>query len=119
MVPPLRGGSFMRAGLALLVAGALAGCQSTRPPVYRETRNELPTRSYVSVQRLAEKLDLEYFGESRGGIEMSSPPDYIMLIPDSQKVVVNGERMSLVLPCLQRGTDYVVSAGDAETITEK
>ncbi len=109
----------MRAGLALFVIGFLAGCQSTRPPVYKETRTELPTRTYVSVRRLAEKLDLEYFGESRGGIEMAAPPDYIMLIPDSQKAVVNGERMSLVQPCLQRGSDYVVSAGDADVITAK
>ncbi len=105
--------------LALFVIGFLAGCQSTRPPVYKETRSELPTRTYVSVRRLAEKLDLEYFGESRGGIEMTSPPDYIMLIPDSRNAVVNGERISLVQPCLMRGTDYVVSAGDAEAITAK
>lgn len=109
----------MRAGLALFVIGFLAGCQSTRPPVRKETRTELPTRTYVSVQRLAEKLDLEYFGESRGGIEMSAPPDYVMLIPDSRNAVVNGERLALVQPCLLRGTDYVVSAGDADVLTTK
>lgn len=109
----------MRAGLALLVAGVVAGCQSTRPPVYRETRSELPARTYVSVRRLAEKLDLDYLGESRGGIEMSAAPDHIMLIPESTSAVVNGERMFLVLPCIQRGTDYVVSAGDAESITAR
>jgi hypothetical protein len=42
-----------------------------------------------------------------------------MLIPDSRSAVVNGQRMSLVQPCLTRGTDYVVSAGDAEAITAK
>ena len=109
----------MRAGLALLVAGFLAGCQSTRAPVYRETRSELPTRTYVSVERLADKLDLEYFGESRGGIEMAAAPDHIMLILESRSAVVNGERMSLGLPCIQRGSDYVVSAGDAEAIAAK
>ncbi len=104
---------------ALFVIGFLAACQATQPPVYKETRSDLPTRTYVSVRRLAEKLDLEYFGESRGGIEMTTPPDYIMLIPDSRNAVVNGERLSLVQPCLMRGTDYVVSAGDAETITAR
>lgn len=109
----------MRAGFALFLIGFLAGCQSTRPPVYKETRTELPTRTYVSVRDLAEKLDLEYYGESRGGIEMSAPPDYIMLIPDSRNAVVNGERMSLVQACLSRGSEYVVSAGDAEGIAAK
>ncbi len=109
----------MRAGLALFVIGFLAGCQSTRPPVRKETRTELPTRTYVSVRRLAEKLDLEYFGESRGGIEMSAAPDFVMLIPDSRNAVVNGERLSLVQPCFLRGSDYVVSAGDADVLTAK
>jgi len=109
----------MRAGFALVVIGFLAGCQSTRPPVRKETHTELPARTYVSVRQLAEKLDLEYYGESRGGIEMSAPPDYIMLIPDSRNAVVNGERMSLAQTCLRRGSDYVVSAGDAEGITAK
>ncbi len=109
----------MRAGFALVVIGFLAGCQSTRPPVYRETRADLPTRTYVSVQRLAEKLDLEYFGESRGGIEMASPPDYVMLIPDSRNAVVNGQRFALVQKCFLRGSDYVISAGDADLVAEK
>jgi hypothetical protein len=109
----------MRAGLALAVFGFLAGCSATRPPVYRETRTDLPTRSYVSVERLAQKLDLEYLGESRGGIEMTGMTDYVMLIPESRSAFVNGQPMSLVLPCIQRGTDYVVSAGDAESITAK
>jgi len=109
----------MRAGLALVVFGFLAGCQSSRPPTYRETTSELPTRTYVSVQRLADKLDLDYLGEADGCIEMSTAPDYIMLVRDSRSVLVNGERIAMGQPCLRRGNDYVLSAGDAELVTSK
>lgn len=109
----------MRAGLALVVIGFLAGCQSTRPPSYRETATELPTRTYVSVQRLADKLDLDYLGDADGYIELSTAPDYVMLVRDSRSALVNGERLSMGQPCVRRGNDYVVSAGDAEMVTSK
>lgn len=107
----------MRAGLALVVIAFVAGCQSTRPPEYRETRTELPARTYVSVVRLADRLDLDYLGEADGCIEISTPPDYIMLVRDSRTAVVNGEHLALGQPCLMRGSDYVVSAGDADLVS--
>jgi len=109
----------MRAGLALFVMVFLVGCQASRRPSVRETTSELPTRSYVSVVRLADKLDLDYLGEADGFIEMSTAPDYVVLTRDSRSVLVNGEKLSLEQPCMRRGTDYVVSAGDAELVTSK
>jgi len=109
----------MRAGFALVLIGFLAGCQSTRAPTYRETTSELPTRTYVSVQRLADKLDLDYLGEADGCIELSTAPDYVMLVRDSRSALINGERVAMGQPCLRRGNDYVLSAGDAELVTSK
>jgi hypothetical protein len=109
----------MRAGFALAVIGFLAGCQSTQPPRYRETRSELPTRTFVTVERLADKLDLDYLGERDGYIQMSTAPDYITLIRDSRDARVNGQLLALGQPCLLRGSDYVLSAGDAELVSSK
>jgi hypothetical protein len=109
----------MRAGFALAVIAFLAGCHSTRTPQVRETSAELPSRTFVSVQRLADKLDLDYLGEADGFIEMSTAPDYVMLTRDSRDAVVNGQKVAMGQPCLRRGSDYVVSAGDAELVTSK
>jgi hypothetical protein len=109
----------MRAGIALTLIVILTGCRASRVPQVRETSAELPSRTYVSVQRLAAKLDLDYLGEADGFIEMSTAPDYIMLTRDSRTAVVNGEHLAMGQPCLRRGDDYVVSAGDAELVTSK
>jgi hypothetical protein len=109
----------MRAGIALVVIAFAAGCQAARTPQVRETSADLPGRTYVSVQRLADKLELDYLGEADGFIEMSAAPDYVMLARDSRSAVVNGERVAMGQPCLRRGSDYVVSAGDAELVTSK
>ncbi len=109
----------MRAGIALAVIALFAACGATRTPQVRETSAELPSRTFVSVQRLADKLDLDYLGEADGFIEMSTAPDYVMLVRDSRNAVVNGERVAMGQPCLRRGSDYVVSAGDAELVTSK
>jgi hypothetical protein len=109
----------MRAGFALAVVAFLAGCQAARTPQVRETSAELPSRTFMSVQRLADRLDLDYLGEADGFIEMSTAPDYVMLARDSRDAVVNGERVAMGQPCLRRGSDYVVSAGDAELVSTK
>jgi hypothetical protein len=109
----------MRAGIALAVVAFLAGCQAARTPQVRETSAELPSRTFVSVQRLADKLDLDYLGEADGFIEMSTAPDYVMLARDSRNAVINGEQVAMGQPCLRRGNDYVVSAGDAELVSTK
>ncbi|HEX5138550.1 MAG TPA: peptidoglycan recognition family protein [Planctomycetota bacterium] len=109
----------MRAGIALTLIVVFAGCQSSRVPQVRETSAELPSRTYVSVHRLADKLELDYLGEADGFIEMSTAPDYIMLARDSRNAVVNGESVAMGHPCLRRGDEYVVSAGDAELVTSK
>jgi N-acetylmuramoyl-L-alanine amidase len=109
----------MRVGSALVVLAMFAGCQTYRPPQHHETSAELPTRTYVSVERLADKLDLDYLGESDGTIEMSSAPDYVMLTRDSRSALVNGETLAMGAPCLRRGDEYVISAGDAELVTSK
>lgn len=109
----------MRVGFALAAIAFLAGCHATRTPQVRETSAQVPSRTFVSVQRLADKLNLDYLGEADGFIEMSTAPDYVMLTRDSRNAVVNGERVAMGQPCLRRGSDYVVSAGDAELVTSK
>jgi len=106
----------MRAGLALVAIVFAAGCQSTRLPDTRETRAELPTHQYVTIARLADRLELQYLGDSDGYIELSTPPDHIMLIRDSRSALINGERLSLGDPCMRRGSEYVVSEPDAELV---
>jgi len=106
----------MRAGLALVAVVFAAGCQSTRLPDTRETRAALPTQGYVSLARLADQLELHYLGDADGYIELSTPPDHIMLIRDSRSALINGERLSLGDPCLRRGSEYVVSEDDARLV---
>jgi hypothetical protein len=107
----------MRAGLALVAFVLAAACQSVEPQVLRETRVDLPGTSYVSLARLADRLDLDYVRDDGGFIEMSAPPDYVVLAENSHSATVSGRRLSLGQPCLRRGSDYVLAAADADLVS--
>jgi len=105
----------MRLGLALLLVGITAGCQSMGVPVSRETQARLPTGNLVALPRLAADLDLDYRGDeqSAGVIELSAPPDHVMLVQDSTRALVNGTSVTMDYPCMRRGADYVLTLTDA------
>jgi hypothetical protein len=102
----------MRGYLALVLLVAV-GCQTSRAPVNNVTVARMPGSSYVTLTRLADDLDLDYRGEDSGYIELSAPPDSVMLIRDSRRAVVNGETVDLRSPCMVRGEDFVLAPEDA------
>ena len=108
----------MRAWPALLLLFTL-GCQTTRAPENKETLAALPSGGYVTLPALAEDLNLDYRGDAIGFIELSAPPDHVMFVPDSRRVLVNGRRFSMVDPCMQRGDDFVLTSGDAELVRRR
>ena len=105
----------MRAAFALLVLFGIAGSQSVGPQPREETEAELPASHYVALPRLAEDLDLGYHG-GEGFIELSTPPDNVMLVADSRRALVNGRTVSMREPCLLRGDEYVVTTSDAALV---
>lgn len=108
----------MRAWTALLLL-AVAGCQSAPTRTSHETLAALPSGGYVTLPALADDLDLTYRGEAIGFIELSAPPDHIMFVPDSRRVLVNGKRFSMVDPCMQRGDQFVLTSGDADLVRRR
>ena len=62
---------------------------------------------------------MAYLGEDGGFIELSTPPDNVLLEEDSTLVMVNGEELSLVQPCIRRGEQYAVSNDDAEMLMRR
>jgi hypothetical protein len=121
--PPIRtlNEVSMRARLALLSVALVAGaCQSSRPIVTEDTEAlRVPTAQYVTLPRLARDLRLAYVGEDEGFIELCTPPDNVLLEEDSTLVMVNGERLSLVQPCIRRGEQFAVSNGDATMLMHR
>ncbi|MHC4547887.1 MAG: peptidoglycan recognition protein family protein [Planctomycetota bacterium] len=105
----------MRGCLALAVVAAM-GCQTTQAPVNRESRAQLPGSGYVTLVRLADDLDLDYHGEGGGYIELSAPPDNVMLVHDSRRALVNGEPVSMRQPCMLRGAEFILSSEDAAAL---
>ena len=96
--------------LALVVVPWLLvslGCAARQPYVSPDSPGR-STGSYVSLPRLADELDLDYRGETGGYIELSAPPDNVVLIHDSRQALVNGRAVSMERPCLLRGAEYVV-----------
>jgi hypothetical protein len=106
----------MRVSFALFVSVCAASCASVPPAQHHETHAELPSLSYVSVSRLAARLELDYLGEAEGYIEMAAPPDHVVFTRDSRNALVNGKKLALGRPCLRRGTEFVVSASDADLV---
>jgi hypothetical protein len=99
-----------------LVLLVMLGCRSVQQPVTRESRTALASSGFVSLPVLAAQLDLAYHGDTGGCIEMSAPPDHVMLVRDSRRALVNGEPVALDQPCMRRGGGYVVAASDAELL---
>ncbi|MHC4971148.1 MAG: peptidoglycan recognition protein family protein [Planctomycetota bacterium] len=77
----------------------------------------MPGSGYVTLTRLADDLDLDYRGEGAGYIELSAPPDAVMLVRDSRRAVVNGETVDLHSPCMVRGEDFILAPEDAAKLT--
>jgi len=108
----------MRAALVLVSVYVIAGCQSVGPQASRaETVAKLPSSDYVALPRLAEDLHLGYHGVGDGFIELSAPPDNVMLVADSRRALVNGRTVSMEQPCLRRGEQYVLSTADARRVS--
>ncbi len=104
----------MRAGFALFLC--VVGCRTIPVPENTETHAALPTSTLVAVPSLAADLDLAYEGEADGFIKLVSPPDHVMLVPDSRRAYVNGRNVEMTYPCMWRGQDYVLSNGDAALV---
>ncbi len=101
----------------------LLGCQSARIPApggggTGEIDAHLPGRRFVTLPRLADDLDLAYRGDAPGYIELSAPPDHVMLVRDSTRVLVNGHSYALGYPCVRRGEEYVITRGDADRVRQ-
>ncbi len=106
----------MRGYLALVLLVAV-GCQTPRAPVNNVTVARMPGTRYVTLARLADDLDLDYRGEEEGYIELSAPPDAVMLVRDSRRAVVNGEPVALENPCMVRGEEFILDPQDAAKLT--
>lgn len=107
----------MREFIALVLFLAV-GCSSTRAPVNREMRAALPAGQFVTLPRLASSLDLLYVGEGSGFIELSAPPDQLLLVKDSTRAWVNGRKLSMEYPCMRRGEEYVIYHSDAAKVSK-
>jgi hypothetical protein len=95
---------------------AALGCSARQPHVSPDSPGR-SSSAYVSLPRLADELDLDYRGEAGGYIELSAPPDNVVLIHDSRQALVNGRSISMDRPCQLRGAEYVVAHVDAERVT--
>lgn len=93
------------------------GCSAGRPYVSSDAPGHTPSRAYVTLPWLADELDLDYRGEAGGYIELSAPPDNVVLIHDSREARVNGRTVSLECPCQLRGAEYVVTSADAARVS--
>jgi len=109
----------MRVKIALtLMMSVLAGCASTPPAGQAAASTAQITRSaMVDVVDLAADLSLGYREPGDGFIELRRHPDNIMLLHDSRNVHVNGELVRMDLPCMRRGTGYMLSRADAALVT--
>jgi len=105
----------MRGYLALVLFVAV-GCQTPRAPVNNVTVARMPGSGYVTLTRLADDLDLDYRGEGRGFIELSAPPDAVMLVRDSRRALVNRVPVDMANPCMVRGEDFILASEDAATL---
>ncbi|MHC4135068.1 MAG: peptidoglycan recognition protein family protein [Planctomycetota bacterium] len=105
----------MRGYLALVLLVAV-GCKTPRAPVNTVTVARMPGSGYVTLTRLADDLDLDYRGEGAGYIELSAPPDAVMLVRDSRRALVNGETVDMASPCMVRGEDFILAPEDAATL---
>jgi len=102
-------------GLAALL---FVGCEVTESQVRTEpVEARLPVTDFVTVPRLARNLSLDYVTDHGGLIELSAPPDHVMLVEESTQALVNGEKVDMGHPCIRRGEEFVLRAEDAERLT--
>lgn len=95
---------------------AAAGCQGTRPQVTQETRQTLQGSGFVGLQQLAFDLELSYCGERGGIVELSLPPDSVVLVPGDRMARVNGRPVAMDHAIVRLGDEYALHAGDARKI---
>jgi len=106
-------------GIVIMGLLTLLGCQTTTSRTRTDdggARASLVSRQFVTLPRLAHDLDLAYRGDGPGYIELSAPPDHVMLVRDSTRVLVNGSSYALDHPCVRRGQEYVITRGDADRV---
>jgi len=110
----------MRAAPVLVtLALAAVGCQTAQPTDYREPIDQPASAlAYVTLPRLAEELDLNYVGEGDGMLELSTPPDNVLLVLDSRRALVNGQHVAMNSPCVRRGSDVVLTTHDAAKVRQ-
>jgi hypothetical protein len=97
---------------------AFGGCAST-PPSEGGSASEarLSTAAMVDVEDLAQNLALGYREQNGGFIELRAHPDNVIFVHESRNARVNGELVRMGLPCMRRGTGYIVSSSDADLVT--
>jgi len=102
----------------VVLMSILAGCTST-PPVERSATSSarISHGSMVDVADLAQNLALAYREPGDGFIELRRHPDNILFLHESRNARVNGELVRMDLPCMRRGTGYMLSSDDAALVT--
>lgn len=110
-------GAFARVALGLFLS-TFVSCASAPPPEQPATSTaKVSHSSMVDVVDLAQDLSLGYREPGKGRIELRRHPDNIQLLHESRNVHVNGELVRMDLPCMRRGTGYMLSRTDAELVT--
>jgi len=109
----------MRGWIALAAMALGIGCTATRVPRNTETHAQLSGSGFVTLPRLADDLQLQYRGEESGLIELSAPPNHVMFVEDSRRVLINATHVSMIDPCMRRGNDYILTADDAELVRRR
>jgi N-acetylmuramoyl-L-alanine amidase len=100
--------------VALLLAAA--GCQGTRPQVTHERQETLKASSFVGLHQLALDLDLSYCGDRAGIVELSLPPDSVVLVSGDRIARVNGRPVPMDHAIIRLGDEYALHADDAGKI---
>ncbi|MFQ5843997.1 MAG: peptidoglycan recognition family protein [Planctomycetota bacterium] len=98
------------------MASLAAGCGSTGPFRGPSSPPPLPTGDVVALRDLADDLGMVYAQDPRGFVELRLGPDAVVLVPESRRVMVNGESLRLTDPCMRMGDGYAVRARDAELL---
>lgn len=104
--------------LAALVLSTLVGCSSTPPAEQSATSTaKVSHSSMIDVTDLAQDLALGYREPGDGFIELRRHPDNVLLLHESRNARINGQLVLMDLPCMRRGTGYMLSHDDAALVT--
>jgi len=99
--------------LSLLLVLAAAGCRTTQPPATQERQATLAPSGFVGLRDFAFAMDLDYRGDRAGFVELSYPPDSVVLVPGETTARVNGRPVSMDRPMIRMGDGYALSGRDA------